>query len=231
MTERLSLRRTGTESLNKDAPFGKQNWFLTELVVGDHVGKFSQRSLLGGKKLRPCNFQIGIPWRRGCSDKLLVLELAVSDTRALNNMFTELQSSGIWEWTCYAQMVMLATENWLIGKDPDAGKDWRQEGKGTTGDEMAGWHHRLNGHEFEQTLGVGDGQGGLACCSPWGCTESGMTERLHFHFLLSCTGEGNSNPLQCSCLENPRDGGAWWAAVYGDAQSWTRLKWLSSRSD
>ena len=61
MTERLSLRRTGTESLNKDAPFGKQNWFLTELVVGDHVGKFSQRSLLGGKKLRPCNFQIGIP--------------------------------------------------------------------------------------------------------------------------------------------------------------------------
>ena len=57
-----------------------------------------------------------------------------------------------------------------------------------------------------------------------------MTERLHFHFSLSCTGEGNSNPLQCSCLENPRDGGAWWAAVYGIAQSRTRLKWLSSSS-
>ena len=57
-----------------------------------------------------------------------------------------------------------------------------------------------------------------------GREESGMTERLHFHFSLSCIGEGNGNPLQCSCLENPRDGGAWWAAVYGVAQSQTRLK-------
>ena len=57
------------------------------------------------------------------------------------------------------------------------------------------------------------------------------TEQLHFHFSLSCTGGGNCNPLQCSCLENPRDGGAWWAAVYGVAQSWTRLKWLSSSSN
>ena len=57
-----------------------------------------------------------------------------------------------------------------------------------------------------------------------------MTEQLHFHFSLSCIGEGNGNPLQCSCLENPRDGGAWWAAVYGVAQSWTRLKWFSSSS-
>ena len=58
-------------------------------------------------------------------------------------------------------------KNWLIGKDLDAGKDWRQEEKGTTEDEMIGWHHRLDGHEFEWTPGVGDGQGGLACCSPW----------------------------------------------------------------
>ena len=57
-----------------------------------------------------------------------------------------------------------------------------------------------------------------------------MTKRLHFHFSLSCIGEGNGNPLQCSCLENPRDGGAWWAAVYGVTQSRTRLKWLSSSS-
>ena len=57
-----------------------------------------------------------------------------------------------------------------------------------------------------------------------GLLESGTTERLHFHFSLSCVGEGNSNPLQCSCLENLRDGGAWWAAVYGVTQSWTRLK-------
>ena len=66
--------------------------------------------------------------------------------------------------------------------------------------------------------------------SPWDWWELDTTERLHFHFSLSCIGEGNSNPLQCSCLENPRDGGAWWAAVYGVAQSQTRLKWLSSSS-
>ena len=68
-------------------------------------------------------------------------------------------------------------------------------------------------------------------CSPWGRQESDATERLHFHFSLSCIGEGNGNPLQCSCLENPRDGGAWWPAVYGVAQSRTRLKRLSSNSD
>ena len=63
-----------------------------------------------------------------------------------------------------------------------------------------------------------------------GSLESDMTERLHFHFSLSCVGEGNGNPLQCSCLENPRDGGAWWAAAYGVAQSRTRRKRLSSSS-
>ena len=63
----------------------------------------------------------------------------------------------------------------------------------------------------------------VSIVSPSIC-QSGTTERLHFHFSLSCTGEGNGNPLQCSCLENPRDGGAWWAAIYRAAQSWTRLK-------
>ena len=72
------------------------------------------------------------------------------------------------------------------------------------------------------------GRRSLVGCSPWGLEESDTTERLHFHFSLSCIGEGNGNPLQCSCLENPRDGGAWWAAVYGVAQSRTRLKRLSS---
>ena len=76
--------------------------------------------------------------------------------------------------------------------------------------------------------GKSHGRRSLVGCSPWGREESGTTERLHFHFSLSCTGEGNGNPLQCSCLENHRDGGAWWAAVYGVAQSWTRLKRLSS---
>ena len=69
---------------------------------------------------------------------------------------------------------------WLIGKDPDAGKDWRQEGKGTTEDEMVGWHHQLNGHEFEQASGIGDGQGSLECCSSWGHKESNTTERLNW---------------------------------------------------
>jgi len=64
----------------------------------------------------------------------------------------------------------------------------------------------------------------LVGCSPWGREESDTTEQLHFHFSLSCIGEGNGNPLQCSCLENPRDGGALWAVVYGVAQSRTRLK-------
>ena len=73
--------------------------------------------------------------------------------------------------------------------------------------------------------------GGLQSMGSWGCWELDRTERLHFCFSLSCIGEGNGNPLQCSCLENPRDGGAWWAAVYGVTQSWTRLKWLSSNSE
>ena len=78
--------------------------------------------------------------------------------------------------------------------------------------------------------GKSHGRRSLVGCSPWGCEASDTTERLHFHFSLSCIKEGNGNPLQCSCLENPRDGGAWWAAVYGVAQSRTRLKQLSSSS-
>ena len=72
------------------------------------------------------------------------------------------------------------TKNWLIEKDPDAGKDWRREEKGTTEDEMVGWHHQLNGHDFEQAPGVGDGQGSLACCSPCGHKESDTTDQLNW---------------------------------------------------
>ena len=72
------------------------------------------------------------------------------------------------------------SKNWLIWKDPDAGKGWRQEEEGRTEDEMVGWHHQLNGHEFEQALGVGDGQGSLVCCTPWGRKELDMTERLNW---------------------------------------------------
>ena len=71
-------------------------------------------------------------------------------------------------------------KNWLIWNDPDAGKDWRREEKGMTEDEMVGWHHWLNGHGFEWTPGVDDGQGGLVCCSPWGRKELDMTERLNW---------------------------------------------------
>ena len=78
--------------------------------------------------------------------------------------------------------------------------------------------------------GKSHGQRSVVSYSPWGRKESDTTERLHFHFSLSCIGEGNGNPLQYSCLENPRDRGAWWAAVYGVAQSRTRLKQLSSSS-
>ena len=78
--------------------------------------------------------------------------------------------------------------------------------------------------------GKSHGGRSLICCSPWGREESDTTERLHFHFSLSCIGEGNDNPLQCSCLENPRDRGAWLEAIYGVSQSRTRLKRLSSSS-
>ena len=78
--------------------------------------------------------------------------------------------------------------------------------------------------------GKSHGQRSLVGYSPWGREESDMTEQLYFHFPLPCTGEGNGKPLQCSSLENPRDWGAWWASVYGVAQSWTRPKRLSSSS-
>ena len=96
-----------------------------------------------------------------------------------------------------------------------------------------------NGKDYRRRLwhptpvllpGKSHGRRSLVGCSPWGREELDMTEQLHFHFSLSCIGEGNGNPLQCSCLENARDGGAWWAAVYGVAQSLTRLKQLSSSS-
>ena len=76
-------------------------------------------------------------------------------------------------------------KSWLIGKDPDAGRDWGQEEKGTTEDEMAGWHHWLNGRESQWTPGVGDGQGSLACCDSWGCKESDTTEQLIWSDLVT----------------------------------------------
>ena len=89
-----------------------------------------------------------------------------------------------WCWSWNSNSWPPDVKNWLIWKDPNAGKDWRQEEKGTTGDEMVGWHHRFDGHEFEQALGIGDGQGSLACCSPWGRKESDTTEWLNWTEIL-----------------------------------------------
>ena len=115
-----------------------------------------------------------------------------------------------------AQMVKKSACNaWDLGSVPGLGRfPWR--GK---------WHPT-------PVLLPGESRGrrSLVGCSPLGCEESDMTKRLHFHFSLSCIGEGIGNPLQYSCLENPRDGGAWWAAVYGVVQSRTRLKQLSNVS-
>ena len=111
-------------------------------------------------------------------------------------------------------------KSWLIWKDPDAGKDWRQEEKGTTKDEMVRWHHWLDGHEFGYTPGVGDGQGSLACCGSWGRRESDTTERLNWIKLnkskLVC-----SNRNQISCYPRGRGVGR-----VGNRQLW--VWWICS---
>ena len=96
-------------------------------------------------------------------------------------------------------------KNWFIWKDPDAVKVWRQEDKGATEEEMVGWHHRLNGHEFEQIPGVGDGQGSHACYSPWGCKESDMTEWLNWlsDWLYYLFMMWQSFPSRVPILQNP----------------------------
>ena len=94
-------------------------------------------------------------------------------------------------------------KSWLIGKDPDAGKDWGQEEKGMTEDRMAGWHHRLNGHGFAWTPGVDDGQGGLECCSSWGHKESDMTEWLNWT-ELNRSERGSKLMISASTLKNSK---------------------------
>ena len=102
-------------------------------------------------------------------------------------------------------------KNWLIWKDPDAGKDWRWEEQGMTEDEMVGWHHQLNGHEFEQAPGVGDGQGGLECCSSWGHKESDTTEQLNwteystvymYHYFIHSSMDGHLGFFHVLALVN-----------------------------
>ena len=108
-----------------------------------------------------------VPWTERRSNQSILKEL--SPEYSLEGLILKLQYFGY-----------LMQKKWLIGKDPDAGKDWRQEEKGMTEDEMVRWHHRLDGHGSGWTLGVGDGQGGLACCSSWGRKESDTTEQLNW---------------------------------------------------
>ena len=143
-------------------------------------------------------------WRR-------LLRVPWTTRRSNQSILKEISPEFIWRTDVEAETPVLwppDVKSWLIGKDPDAGKDWRQEEKGTTEDEMAGWHHWHNGRESEWTPGVGDGQGGLACCGSWGCKESDTSEWLNWTiYELPCwlngkestcnagdTGDGSSIP-------------------------------------
>ena len=131
-------------------------------------------------------------WRRLSTEELMLLNVVLEKTLERPVDCKEIQpvhSKGDQPWDFFgrndakAEAPVLSlphAKSWLIGKDSDAGMDWGQEEKGTTEDEMAGWHHRLNGRESEWTPGDGDGQGGLACCDSWGRKESDTTERLNW---------------------------------------------------
>ena len=110
-----------------------------------------------------------VPWTSKRSNQSIVKE--IGPEYSLDGLMLKLKRQ-------YFEHLMWRTDS--LEKDTDAGKDWRQEEKGMTEDKMAGWHHQLNGHEFEQGPGVDDGQGNLACYSPWGCKESDTTERLNW---------------------------------------------------
>ena len=114
-----------------------------------------------------------VPWTARRSSQSILKE--ISPEYLLERLMLKLKTLILWPSDA---------RNWLIGKDPDAGEDWRQEEKGMTEDEMVGWHHWLDGHEFEQALGVGDGQGSLTCCSPWGHKELDTTEQLNWTELF-----------------------------------------------
>ena len=111
-----------------------------------------------------------VPWTARRSNQLILKE--ISPEYSLEGLTLKLKTPILWPPDA---------KNWLLGKDPDAGKEWMQEENRTTEEEMVGRHHRLNGHEFEQAPGVGDGQGSLGCCSPWSRKESDMTEWLNWN--------------------------------------------------
>ena len=130
-------------------------------------------------------------WRKLSAKELMLLNCGVGE-----DSWESLGLQGDQSWDFFGRndakaetpvLWVLYAKSWLIGKDCDSGRYWGQEAKGTTQDEMAGWHHRLNEGEFEWTPGVGDGQGGLACCDSWGCKESDTTEWLNWTTLAAPT--------------------------------------------
>ena len=148
----------------------------------DHIRLGGQRQLHSEGDSWTWGEGAWVPWAQGHALVCTVLQVSENgmalDGRSIQNtsrditehslvlVFTQGKCPILWP---------LDAKSWLIWKGPDVGKDWRQEEKGTTEDEMVGWHHRLNGHEFKQTLGDGEGQGRLTCCSSWGCKESDTT--------------------------------------------------------
>ena len=147
------------------------------------------------KYLLCMDVRVGL-WRKLSSEKLMLLNCGVGEDPWESLDCKEIQPvhpKGDQSWVFIGKTDAEAetpvlwpphAKSWLIGKDPDAGRDWEQEEKGTTEDEMVGWQHRLHGHGFGWTPGVGDGQGGLVCCGSWGHKESDMTERLNWTELM-----------------------------------------------
>ena len=136
-------------------------------------------------------------WRRLSPEELMLLNCGVGEDSPTvhSEGIQSVHSEGNQPWDFFGRNDAQSetpvlwpphAKNWLIGKDSDAGTDWGQEEKGTTEDEMAGWHQWLDGRESEWTPGVGDGQGGLACCDSWGRKESDTTERLIWSDLIWC---------------------------------------------
>ena len=130
--------------------------------------KKAERRRIDGFELWCCRRLLRVPWTARRSNQSILRD---------NN--PEYSFEGLMLKLKLQYFGHLIANSWLTGKDPDSGKDWGQEEKRITEDEMVGWHHRLNGHEFDQTLGDSDRQGRLSCCSPWGHKESDMTKRLN----------------------------------------------------
>ena len=154
--------------------YGCESWAIKK-AKGWRIGAFE---LWCWKKL------LRVPWTARRSNQSILKE--ISPEYSLEGLMLKLKIPILWP---------PGGRNWLIGKDPDAGKDWRQEEKGMIEDEMIGWHHWFDGHEFEQAPGDGDRQGSLVCCCPQGHKELDTTERLSWTELISCKYNQNSTTL------------------------------------